>query len=190
MDRRGLPVEGVQAAGLAQVNLLQGAGGVSKSVLLKAMAREMIDLQLGSMIITAWVGVASAPFGSPTLCRLLKINHKHLRKIRNATEDEVNALRSDFAQAACDPEDLAVLVIDECSFLIPEIICHVDIQLRRLCDRPDTPFGGVILLLVGDFWQKSPPGGVSMAEQLVAQEVPGLAKLAAPLDPTTPGAKG
>ena len=29
-----------------------------------------------------------------------------------------------------------------------------------------------------------------MAEQLVAQEVPGLAKLAAPLDPTTPGAKG
>eukprot|EP00959_Pyramimonas_sp_CCMP1952_P264248 5526089-Pyramimonas_sp.AAC.1 len=88
------------------------------------------------------------------------------------TDDAIQALRADFTQAVCRPEDMLVLVIDECSFLVAEALSHVDVQLRRLVNEPDAPFGGIAVILAGDFWQKPPPGGISMAEQLAASEVP------------------
>ena len=67
-------LDDLRRQGLRQVHLLQGAGGVGKSVLLAAMDRVLTRLGLGAMAVTAWTGVASAPFGSTTLCDLLKIN--------------------------------------------------------------------------------------------------------------------
>ncbi|CAK0867394.1 unnamed protein product [Prorocentrum cordatum] len=182
--------EMLDAAGLSQIHLLQGAGGVGKSVLLGAMKTVIAEQQLGVMAITAWTGVASAPLGSPTLCSLLKIDFARLSNAASMTDDAIQALRADFTQAVCRPEDVLVLIIDECSFLVAEALSHVDVQLRRLVNEPDAPFGGIAVILVGDFRQKPPPGGISMAEQLAASEVPELMRGPAPLDPTSSKAKG
>ena len=87
-------------AGLNQIHLLQGASGVGKTILLTAMNNVINEQRLGAMVITAWTGVASAPFGSPTLCSLLKIDFTKLTRAPCVTADAVHALRSDFAQAA------------------------------------------------------------------------------------------
>ncbi|CAK0798449.1 unnamed protein product [Prorocentrum cordatum] len=180
---RARAVEMSEAAGLSQMHLLQGAGGVGKSVLLGAMKTVIAEQQLGAMAIAAWTGVASAPFGSPTLRSLLKIDFARLSNAASMTDDAIQALRADFTQAACRPEDLL-------AFLVAEALSHVDVQLRRLVNEPDAPFGGIAVILVGDFWQKPPPGGISMAEQLAASEVPELMRGPAPLDPTSSKAKG
>jgi hypothetical protein len=67
-----------------------------------------------------------------------------------------------------------VLTIDEVSFIQPEALHLVDIQLRRLCGRPDIPFGGIALILAGDFWQKPPPSSISLAEMLAGADVQGM----------------
>ena len=144
-------LEDLQQQGLSLVSLLQGAGGVGKSVLLAAMDRVLTKLGLGAMVVTAWTGVASAPFGTPTLCSLLKIDFCTMAQTKPITEEAMNVWRAKFAEAACDPEDLLVLTIDETSFLVPKVLYHVDVQLRRLRGRPDVPFGGVALILAGDF---------------------------------------
>ena len=45
-----------------------------------------------------------------------------------------------------------VLTVDEVSFLVPESMHQVDVQLRRLRGVPDVAFGGVAIILAGDFW--------------------------------------
>ena len=175
--------------GLRQIHLLQGAGGVGKSVLLAAMERVMRRLGLGTMVVTAWTGVASAPFGTPTLCSLLKINFSTMAADTPMTEEHLNIWRAAFTDAACDPGQLLVFTIDEASFLVPESLHHVDVQLRRLRGLADVPFGGVALLLAGDFWQKPPPSSTSMAEILAATDMRGLAP-PKPVDPMSTRAKG
>ena len=126
------------------------------------------------MVVTAWTGVASAPCGSPTLCSLLMIDLTKMAETKAITEEQLSMWRAKFTELACDPEQLLVLTIDEVSFLQPEALHLVDIQLRRLCGRPDIPFGGIALILTGDFWQKPPPSSISLAEMLAGADVQGL----------------
>ena len=56
------------------MQLLQGAGGVGKSVLLTALQTCVQREHLGQMVITAWTGVAAAPFATKTVCSLLKLD--------------------------------------------------------------------------------------------------------------------
>jgi len=191
--RRGedpsITLQAMRQQGLRQVHLLQGAGGVGKSVLLAAMDRVLTRLGLGAMAVTAWTGVASAPFGSPTLCSLLRINPTKMDKDQGITDEQLEIWRAAFTYAACDPAVLLVLTIDEISFLVPEGLHHVDVQLRRLRGLPDVPFGGVALILAGDFWQKPPPQCTSLAELLAASDIPGLV-LKKPVDLESTRAKG
>ena len=188
-DTPAATLQQLQADGRRQLHLLQGAGGVGKSVLLAAMVRVMRRLGLGGMVITAWTGVASAPFGSPTLCSLLKINFTSMATEKPMTEESLNLWRARFAEMACDPAELLVFTIDETSFLVPEALHCVDVQLCRLRGVSDVPFGGVAVLLAGDFWQKPPPSSTSMAEILATADIHGLAH-PKPVDPMSAHTKG
>ena len=57
-----------------------------------------------------------------------------------------------------------------------------------MLDRLSVPFGGVAILLVGDFWQKPPPSSIPMAEMLVSMDAP-ISKQALVLDPSQNKAK-
>jgi len=159
-DSREATLEKLRAASLAQVSLLQGEGGVGKSVWLHALARNMKKYNWGHMAITAWTGVASAPFRAPTLCSLLGIDFARLHQEPHKSEEQMGAIRTEYARYFGEPSDLAVFVIDEASFLEPAALHWVDKLLRWLVGEPDVPFGGVLLILAGDFWQKPPPAAL------------------------------
>jgi len=177
-------------ANLCQIQQLQGAGGVGKSVLLKAMKRIMLEEGLGEMVVTAWTGVAAAPFGSPTLCTLLKIQFARMKHTEAMNEDAINAMVGAFRDSACAPDRLLVFVVDEMSFLVPEAIEMINIQLQRLCGELDVPFGGVLLLLAGDFTQKPPPNAISLAETLIATDVTHSNPESRAIEPVSNRAKG
>ena len=153
--------------GLSYIDLLHGPAGVGKSVLLAVMQQELLRYNLGLMFITAWTGIASAPFGTQTLCSLLKLDSKKLDTDRPMTEDQISAVQADFAKIYCEPKDLLVLVIDAISFVVSSVLHHLDIQLQRLCAVYNVPFGGVSLILAGDFHEKSPPQAISLERHYI-----------------------
>eukprot|EP00973_Karenia_brevis_P012130 1645557-Karenia_brevis.AAC.1 len=95
-----------------------------------------------------------------------------------------------FRDSACDPDRLLVFVIDEISFLVPEALEMINIQLQRLCGEIDVPFGGVLILLAGDFTQKPPPNAISLAETLIATDVTQSNRESRAIDPVSNRAKG
>jgi hypothetical protein len=162
----------LEAAGFRQVNLTQGGAGMGKSVYVHRLREAMHRHNLGSLVATAWTGVASAPYAAATLCTLLKLNSHNLSTEGKFDAAKIATLRADFRRLMCDPEKMQVFVVDEVSFLVPEALHHIDVRLRQLLDRPDVPFGGVIVELIGDFWQKEPAGQKTMAEVLVRADAP------------------
>eukprot|EP00966_Prymnesium_polylepis_P047423 1097870-Prymnesium_polylepis.1 len=103
----------LRARGLVPHQLLQGAGGVGKSVLFAAMQRVMRHLGLGRFVVSAWTGVASAPFGAATLCKMFKIDWDALGAEKVMTELDIATMREEFEAAYCDPKELLVLGVDE-----------------------------------------------------------------------------
>ena len=143
----------------------------------------------GHLAITAWTGVASAPFRAPTLCSLLGIDFARLHQEPHKTEQQMGAVRTEYARYYGEPADLLDLfVIDEASFLEPAALHWLDILLRLLVGEPDVPCGGVLVILAGDFHQKPPPAGTSLAETLVAVDAP--VRKSKTFLPTSPQAKG
>lgn len=67
--------------------------------------------------------------------------------------DKLNQLRSRLS-----PSKLVMLVIDEISYISPETIGQIDNRLRQLMGKPEILFGGIGVLLMGDFFQLPPVG--------------------------------
>ena len=67
------------------------------------------------MAITAWTGVAAAPFRSPTLCSLLGIDFASLHREPHRTEQQLGAIRDTFALYFGEISELLTFVIDEAS---------------------------------------------------------------------------
>jgi hypothetical protein len=140
------------------------------------------------MATTAWTGVAAAPFRAPTLCSLLGVEFAKLHQEPQKTETQMGRIRTEYALYYGEPTELLVFVVDEVSFLAPAALHWLDMLLRWLVNQPSAPFGGVLIVLAGDFWQKPPPAGTSLAELLVAADAPVHKTKSFP--PTSPMAKG
>ena len=149
----------------------------------------MRQRELGGFVVTAWTGVAAAPYAAPTLCTLLNINCRALSAEQELSVTQIAKLKVEFTKLVCDPKDMIIWAVDEVSFLAPEVLHHVDRRLRELTDQPNVPFGGIIIELIGDFWQKEPAGQISMAEELVRSDAP-INSAGTPLDEGKPKAKG
>jgi ATP-dependent DNA helicase PIF1 len=88
---------------------------------------------LGGMTINAWAGIGvKKVITQSDIDELLKRKYLHKR----------------FSETK-------VLIIDEISMISPETLGHVD-QVLRAFKRTDAPFGGVQVILCGDFFQLPP----------------------------------
>jgi hypothetical protein len=167
--------------GLRQITMMTGAGGTGKSAVVHAIKREFQRLiGLGCLLVTAYTGVAAAPFGGPTLLSLLNLNlhaksrervleghEEHRGKVCKKFKDECGALIEEFGG----------VVIDEISFIDTKVFGHVDSGFNILMGKTSgdrTLCGGMPLLLCGDNHQKPPPGGTPWHQHMVkvaAEEV-------------------
>jgi hypothetical protein len=69
-------------------------------------------------------------------------------------------------------EGCSVLLIDEISMTNAITLSHIDSRLRQILDKPNVPFGGIAIVLMGDFFQLPPVGGKPLYHYAVNQIKP------------------
>jgi hypothetical protein len=127
---------------------VQGSAGTGKTYFIKSLVNKLITKNgflPSSIFCVAHTGSATANLRSinlptsniSTMC-MLQVNHKRSPKD--------NSLLS----------QLKVLIIDEVSFILINLLKWIDETLREVNDLPDEPFGGCYVVLVGDFYQLPP----------------------------------
>ena len=87
----------------------------------------------GYLVVSAYTGVASAPFGGPTLLALmsLSITCKSARDVKQLSDVAVAAARAKFSsECGVSLDDIGGIVIDEVSFITAAVFGHVDHMLR------------------------------------------------------------
>lgn len=136
--------------------LLVGAGGTGKSAVVHAIERK-IEAMGQYLLVSAYTGVAAAPFFGPTLLKLfsLGIKTKSENSMPNMDPKDIENMRDRFkTQSGFDIENAGVLVIDEASFLDAKLIGQVDYRCRLMSGNMDLPFGGYVILFACDNMQK------------------------------------
>ncbi len=126
---------------------LTGKAGTGKTTFLQ-------DIQQRShkrLVVTAPTGVAAINAGGVTLHSFFQLpfgpivpNDEAQFRQHRVRREKINLMRS-----------LDLLVIDEISMVRADLLDGVDSVLRRY-RRPDLPFGGIQLLMIGDLHQLAP----------------------------------
>jgi hypothetical protein len=77
---------------------------------------------------------------------------------------------------------LVLLIVDECSMITPTHIHVVDMRLRQLAGLPNTPFGGIAIILTGDYMQTQPVKATSIP--FAVMDAVEIARLGEPAEET------
>ena len=117
-----ITLQKLHSEGYKQVNLTQGGAGVGKSFYVIRLRNIMRQRELGGFVVTAWTGVAAAPYAAPTLCTLLSINCRTLSSEQKLSVTQIAKLKLEFTKLVCDPKDIIIWAVDEVSFLAPEVL--------------------------------------------------------------------
>ncbi|XP_066911966.1 uncharacterized protein [Clytia hemisphaerica] len=142
--------------------LLSGGAGVGKSFLVKALTEQLRKIlkEPGqncdthpSVLVTASTGKAAASIDGTTLHSVLKlpIYGKGTYIINKSLSDSnMQNLRVKFKY-------LRILIIDEISMIGDKSFDDLNLRLQNIKENKDS-FGGISLLLIGDFFQLTPVG--------------------------------
>lgn len=130
-----------------------GSAGTGKSVLLREIIKSLREKPGHITAITASTGIASVNIGGTTL-------HSWAGIALGQDEAKKYADRFIF-QKICQPtlkrwRDTDTLIIDEISMLDGKLFDKLEYIGRRVRNAMDVPFGGIQLVLSGDFCQLPP----------------------------------
>ncbi|CAH1233099.1 PIF1 [Branchiostoma lanceolatum] len=142
---------------------LSGPGGVGKSHIFKLVHHETLRLLTPlsgryfdpndlPVLLTAFTGTAAFGINGMTLHSALSLGCGG-KEYQPLSSDKLNTLRLRLGK-------LKLLIIDEVSMVGADILYHVHRRLQDICGNsdPDTRFGGVSILAVGDMFQLQPVG--------------------------------
>jgi ATP-dependent DNA helicase PIF1 len=125
--------------------LLIGQAGTGKSRLLQELSTLLPDKNI---YITSTTGISALNIGGVTLNSFLGI------QLGTGSKESIfRMIRSRAAKLLLKPN--VVLCIDEVSMLSLELFEKLDYAFRKIC-KNETPFGGIRILLSGDFMQLEP----------------------------------
>jgi ATP-dependent DNA helicase PIF1 len=131
---------------------LTGPGGTGKSTIVREFARQCENN--GTIVaLTALTGVAALQIGGQTLHSWAGIGLG-----KRSVADLVLKITK-FSACRKRWQNTHVLVIDEVSMLSPELLEKLDRIAREIRGSPSSPFGGLQLILTGDFCQLPPVEG-------------------------------
>jgi len=122
-----------------------GPGGVGKSVLV----REIQDKFGDSCVFLAPTGIAALNIGGATIHSTFKFPHSFL------TKRDAKNVHQKTADLFSPTGSVKRIVIDEISMVRGDMMAAIDQQLR-LARRKNVPFGGLQVIVVGDFFQLPP----------------------------------
>lgn len=124
---------------------LSGSGGVGKSV----TVRKIIEMFNTSTVVMAPTGIAALNIGGMTIHSAFKLGHKILLK------SDANKINPKTEQLFSTSSPVKRIIIDEISMVRSDILRIIDLQLRKI-RRNNRPFGGLQIIVVGDFYQLPP----------------------------------
>ena len=130
---------------------ITGSGGVGKSFLLKEIIRDLKQREKKNVGVSASTGIAGVPIGAITLHSLLGFG-----LVEEGVDEIITKIRrNDYAPHCQRWKQMNTLVVDEISMISPKFFDTCDRLIREMrdCDRP---FGGLQVILVGDFFQLPP----------------------------------
>lgn len=150
--------------------LMTGPGGTGKTHVVKAVQAVMEYYGYGHVIrFLAPTGSAAALIDGMTIHKGLgikiKANNKGKgnRKLGDSLQDySVIVSNQNKSQLREEWKNVGYLLVDEASLLGLQLLAQLDHALRVAKERPDLWFGGVALILSGDFFQYAPVGGTAL----------------------------
>jgi len=128
--------------------LVTGPAGTGKSFLLKFL-REKLGPRLR---VVATTGVAAVNVGGSTFHSWAGIG------LGEGTGEELAGMILENPRATSRIRKTSVLAVDEVSMLDADLFCRLD-EAFRIVRRKSSPFGGIQLILFGDFLQLPPVPG-------------------------------
>lgn len=142
---------------------LSGPGGVGKSHVIKFVHYETMKLLKAlsghfepdelAVLLTAFTGTAESGIDGMTLHSALSFNvgPKNKKDYQPASSDNLNTLRSRL-------EKMKLLIIDEVFMIGADLLYHIHCRLQDISGSsdPESRFGGVSILAVGDLFQLQP----------------------------------
>lgn len=165
--QQGLPIEHAMRD-LQMCHLLVGAAGTGKTELLGALDRILQQRGMGRILYSSYIGVACTllPGRVTTLCTLFgmpgEVTSRDVELQPMSANQELT-----FNSFAGKSDDIALVALDEASFLTGCITHHLERRMRYVFGRPHVQFGGVPLVFSGDFWQLPPVAGTPIYAALV-----------------------
>ncbi|SCV05545.1 LANO_0H09846g1_1 [Lachancea nothofagi CBS 11611] len=128
-----------------------GSAGTGKSVVLRELVKQLRARYGESAVaITASTGLAAVNIGGITVNRFSGINIGMGSVQKLAAQVNRNKTNSERWKRT------SVLIIDECSMIDGRFLDKMDYVARDVRRVPNKPFGGIQLVLTGDFFQLPP----------------------------------
>lgn len=128
---------------------LTGSAGTGKTYVLNQFI-DYLDQQGINHAITASTGIAATHLGGMTIHAWSGLGISH-----NITEEELDIIESR-PKVYKRINEIEILIIDEISMLHRQTLQDIDTILRHIRREPSEPFGGVQLIVSGDFFQLPP----------------------------------
>ncbi|SNX84453.1 related to PIF1 - DNA helicase involved in mitochondrial DNA repair and telomere length control [Melanopsichium pennsylvanicum] len=130
-----------------------GSAGTGKSVLLREIIKELRRKHArrpDSVAVTASTGIAACNIGGVTVHSFSGIGLG-----KESTAELTSKIRKN-RKAAARWARTQVLIIDEISMVDPALLDKLEEIARLIRKKPDKPFGGIQVVITGDFFQLPP----------------------------------
>ena len=152
--------------------LLTGPPGTGKSNVIKLLQDAIGNNQtMGPIVPLAFFGIAAINVDGTTLSSVIQ----HTLPSDDDSNVQIAVLNSEHMAKFCNdlsiaPDDparnVSMIVIDEISTVSPVILAILSERLKQATAKVD-PFGGIPMLLAGDFSQLPPVANVSLAHGMM-----------------------
>jgi hypothetical protein len=156
----------------APILLVCGGPGNGKSKLVETLDGISSLMKVGAQVKTAYLGVAAVNIGGSSLMSLFDIPTERrkcgvdFKKMILPWSDQK---KRKFMQTY-DINEMSCIVVDEISTLQPYILAYLSARLMELLPESGKDFGGVAVILCGDFDQLPPVAGDSLAAATMKYE--------------------
>ena len=147
----------------APMLLITGSPGTGKSWLIRSITDLSELMELETPVKMAFMGIAAINIDGHTINSFLDVPlemNKGVGTSKRIKPWDKNKLEA-FKQR-CDIENLSAIIIDEISMVKPWMLTYIDERLKEARQIYDKPFGGVSIIVLGDFDQQPPIGGSSL----------------------------
>jgi hypothetical protein len=157
----------------APLLLVCGGPGNGKSKLVKTVDGISHLMGVGTQVKTAYLGVAAVNIGGSSLCSLFDIPTERRKGKDGVDFKKIILPWSDEKKRKFmkmyDIDKISCIVVDEISTVQPYVLAYLSARLMELL-QSDKDFGGVAVMLYGDFDQLPPVAGDNLAKATMKYE--------------------